>query len=71
MLGGGAEVSVGFLKELQSVLYCHLQEDRQTDRQLRQLAVGLKVVLTEKKKKIAVAGAGVMVGMNSISMQLS
>lgn len=46
MLRGGAEVSVGFLKELQSVLYCHLQEDRQ---ETRQSVVGLKAVLTENK----------------------
>ena len=38
MLGGGAEVSVGFLKQLQSVFHRHLH-DHQADRQ------------TEKKKK--------------------
>lgn len=27
MLGGGAKVSVGFLKELQSVIHCHLYDD--------------------------------------------
>lgn len=31
MLGGGAEISVGFLKQLQSVLNRHLHND-QTDR---------------------------------------
>lgn len=47
MLGGGAEVTVGFLKQLQSVLHRHLH-DEQTHRQERgQSAVGLKVALNE------------------------
>lgn len=47
MLGGGAEVSVGFLKQLQSVFHRHLHDDQTHRQERRQSAVGLKVVLNE------------------------
>lgn len=45
MLGGGAEVSVGFLKQLQSVFHRHLHNDQTHRQERRQSAVGLEVEL--------------------------
>lgn len=48
MLGGGAKVSVGFLKELQSVIHCHLYDDHtHTHIKKRQSAVGWQALLAQ------------------------
>lgn len=69
MLGGGAKVSVGFLKELQSVIHCHLYDDHtHTQGRDSQLWAGR---LCSHRQNFTVARLGVMVGKNSISVQLS
>lgn len=71
MLGGGAEVSMGFLEQLQPVFHRHLHDDdTQRGGRRTQSAVGLNSG-TERKQNFTVAGGGVMVGMISICVYLS